>query len=148
MPSLGRSVAKNTIVKGNIAAAAAGATTHNGRAVDLASLPRPSGVRAHLHLKANLDAADTLVVDAIKLESATTSSFAGAVTRVTAADQVLTGAATDTDYTSDTYLDFDLARLPEDHTWLRVTARSTLSDVTNTSGVVCATLIFGGMTLS
>lgn len=145
MPSLGRSVAKNTIVRGTIAVAAAGATTHNGRPVDLTTLPRPSGVRAHLHLKANLDAADTLTVDAIKLESATTSSFAGAVTRVTAADQVLTGTATDVDYWGDVYMDLDLARLPEDHTWIRVTARSALSDTLNTSGVVCATLIFGGM---
>ncbi|MFO1073511.1 MAG: hypothetical protein U1E17_12730 [Geminicoccaceae bacterium] len=65
MPSLGRSVAKNTVVKGCIAAIAAGSTVHNGRAVDLAALPRPSGVRAHRPQKANLDAADTMTVGTI-----------------------------------------------------------------------------------
>lgn len=145
MTALGRNIGAQTIALGNIAVAAGASTTHNGRAVNLASLPRPHSVRAHIFARGNLDAADTLTVDQIKLESATSSAFTGAVTRATAADMVLTGAATDTDYFGDVDVDFDLTQLPETHTWVRLSVRSALSDTVNTTGAVGATLVFGGL---
>ena len=144
--SLGKDIGSETIVLGNLAVAGAAVATSTGRACNIAALSgRPQSVRAHVHLKANLDSADTYVADNIKLVSDSASNFAGAVTRVTAADVTLTGTASDTDYWGDVDLDFDLTQLPEGHTWIRLSVRHTLSDTTNTSGVVTGTLVFGGL---
>lgn len=144
--SLGKDVGSELLVYGNIAVAAAAVATTTGKATNIAALSgRPNSVRAHVHLKANLDSTDTLIVDNIKLVSDTTSAFSNAVTRVTAADQTLTGTASDTDYWGDVGLDLDLTQLPETHTWIRLSVRSTLSDTTNTTGVVTGTLVFGGL---
>lgn len=149
MASMGKDIGSEVLVYGNIAVTAAAVATANGKAVNIAALPaRPQSVRALVHLKANLDSADTLVVDNIKLVSDTVSSFGGAVTRVTAADQTLTGTATDVDYWGDVVLDLDLTSLPESHTWIRLSARVTLSDTTNTTGVVTGTLVFGGLSVA
>ncbi len=149
MASMGKDIGSETLVYGNIAVTAAAVATVNGKAVNIAALPaRPQSVRAHMHLKANLDSTDTLVIDNVKLVSDTSSSFSSPVTRVTAADQTLTGTATDTDYWGDVDLDYDLTQLPEAHTWIRLTARVTLSDTTNTTGVVTGTLVFGGLSVA
>lgn len=149
MASMGKDIGSETLVYGNIAVTAAAVATVNGKAVNIAALPaRPQSVRALVHLKANLDSADTLVVDNIKLVSDSASNFAGAVTRVTAADQTLTGTATDVDYWGDVVLDYDLTQLPEAHTWIRLSARVTLSDTTNTTGAVAGVFVFGGLSVA
>lgn len=147
--ALGRDIGANVITRGAIAVAAAGVATATGRAINIAALPaRAQSVRAALNLKANLDDTDTLIVDNIKLQSDSASNFAGAVTRVTAADVTLTGTAGDTDYFGDVAMDLDLTSLPESHNWIRVSARITLSDVTNTTGAVGGVFVFGGLSLA
>lgn len=148
--ALGRDIGANVITRGAIAVAAAGVATVPGRGINIAALPgnaRAQSVRAALNLRANLDSTDTLVVDNIKLVSDSASNFAGAVTRVTAADVTLTGTGADLDYDGDVAMDLDLTSLPESHTWIRVSARITLSDVTNTTGAVGGVFVFGGLSL-
>lgn len=148
MASLGKDIGSETIVRGDLSVAGAGATTSVGRGANIAALSaRPQSVRAHIFVRANLDSADTYIADNIKVESAPAANFAGAVSRGTAADITLTGAAADTDYFGEADIDIDLTQLPETHTWIRVSVRHTLSDVANTTGVVNGTLVFGGLSI-
>src|SRR3954471_21842459 len=150
--SMGRDVGSVLLVRGDLAAIGAAVGTSVGRGTNIAALTggavRANSVRVHVAVRGNLDSADTYVVDNIKLQSDTSSAFGAPVTRVTAADVTLTGTATDVDYFSDADMDLDLGQLPEAHVWLRVSCRHTISDTTNTNGVVVATLVFGGLAVA
>ncbi len=148
MASMGRDVGAETLVRTNMTAAMAGATTNAGAALNIAALPsRPNSVRAIIGVRANLDDGDSATLDNIKLVSDSASNFAAAVTRATASDVTLSAVTGDSnvDYLDAVELDLDLGQLPESHVWLRVSARSTLSDTTNTSGQVFGVLVFGGL---
>lgn len=147
MEALGRNIGAETLVRAALAAAAAG-TAVNGQAIDITALGvRANSVRAALSARGNLDAADTLIVSAIKLQSSLDVGFTTPVDRVTATNLTLTGATgdTDVDHYGQTVLDLDLTSLPHDHIYIRLTATPTLSDTTNTTGAIGGAMIFGGL---
>ena len=152
MRSLGKDVGSEVLVRAAMSAALAGATTNNGAAFDLASLPtKANSVRAVVGFRANLDAADNVTVDNIKLQSSPVANFAsGVVDRATVSDVVRTGATgeTDVDYYDVANLDYDLTKLPETHRYIRISARTTMSDTANTSGQVFGVLVFGGLAVT
>lgn len=147
MASNGHNIGAEVYTKAHMTAALAGATTNTGAPLDISTLAgRPVSVRAVLATRASLDDGDTAIIDNIKLVSDSVSNFASAVSRVTASDVTLTGATGDSnvDYYSTVNLDLDLAQLPASHKWLRVSARTTLSDTTNTAGQIASVMVFGG----
>jgi len=148
MTALGKSIGALLIARTNLLVTMAAATVHNGAAFDLFSLPaKANGLCAVLAMKANLDSADTAVLDQIKVESASAANFSDAATVGTGATVTLTGAngVTDVDYLGQVKVDVDLTRLPVNHRYVRISARSTLSDTANTSGQVAGVLLFGGL---